>query len=90
MICADRLMLGVKEGPARHDRRPVQPAGQARRRRRVSRRFPIIHEWGGTVEFMILNDMIDEDTFRLHLVKAGQSLRARALRAAQPRASRQI
>lgn len=38
----------------------------------VQRRFPIIYDWGGTVAFTILNDMIDEHIFRLHLERAGE------------------
>ena len=71
VICADRVMLGVHKDKV--DMVGVlcsatgKPGGA-----QVLRRFPLIHDWGGTVTFMILNDMITEDIFRLHLEKSGQ------------------
>lgn len=72
VICADRLMLGVKKDQLDMIGVQCNPQGKRGGGGRVLRRFPIIHDWGGTIEFMILNDMITEDVFKLHLVKAGQ------------------
>lgn len=72
VICADRLMLGIKRDDLDGITIQCNPRGKRGGGGRVPRRFPIIHEWGGTVQFMILNDMITEEVFRTHLEKAGQ------------------
>lgn len=72
VICPDKMMLGMKLDKI--ERITIQANADGRRGSgvRVPRHFPIMNEWGGTVQFLILNDMISEDMFRLHLVKAGQ------------------
>ena len=39
---------------------------------RVMRCFPVIHQWAGSVEYIILDDMIDEEIFMEVLTLAGQ------------------
>ena len=72
VICPDKMMLGMKVDDI--PRITIQANADGRRGSgvRVPRHFPIMSDWGGTVQFLILNDMITEDMFRLHLVKAGQ------------------
>jgi hypothetical protein len=38
---------------------------------RVLRRFPIIREWGGTLNFILWNDLVTEDVFKKTLTDAG-------------------
>lgn len=40
--------------------------------KRVMRCFPMILEWAGEVEFLVLDDLITEDVFRYHLEQAGK------------------
>lgn len=72
VICPDKMMLGMSVDKI--ERITIQANADGRRGSgvRVPRHFPIMSDWGGTVQFLILNDMITEDMFRLHLVKAGQ------------------
>lgn len=39
---------------------------------RVWRRFPVIHDWAGTVTFTVLDDQITESIFKQHLTAAGK------------------
>lgn len=39
--------------------------------KRVKKCFPIIHKWGGEVNFMILDETITNDVFEHHLREAG-------------------
>lgn len=39
---------------------------------RVEKCFPIIPSWSAVVEFMVLDEIIDEEIFKTHLVDAGQ------------------
>lgn len=41
--------------------------------KRVDKCFPVIHKWGGVVEYMILDDIITEEVFR-KVVEASGSL----------------
>ena len=72
VICPDKMMLGMSVDKI--ERITIQANADGRRGSgvRVPRHFPIMSDWGGTVQFLILNDMITEEMFRLHLVKAGQ------------------
>ena len=38
---------------------------------KVKRIFPIVPAWTGTIDFIIADETIDNDTFRLHLAHAG-------------------
>ena len=40
--------------------------------KRVMRKFPLVREWSGTVEYVILDDAIDEEIFIQILATAGQ------------------
>jgi len=40
--------------------------------RRVYRRFPIYQEWGGSIEFTVVDGLIDEQVFLNHLTSAGK------------------
>lgn len=39
--------------------------------KRVSKCFPVVHQWKGAITFHILDDMISEDVFEQHLKEAG-------------------
>lgn len=49
----------------------ANPQGQRGGSKRVMRCFPVIHEWEGDVEFIILDSTITRDVFERHLVEAG-------------------
>lgn len=72
VICPDRMMLGIKLDDVKRITIQANADGRRGSGTRVPRHFPILDEWGGTCTFLILNDMITEDVFKLHLVKAGQ------------------
>ena len=38
---------------------------------KVLRRFPVVKSWAGRVDFIIADETIDTDTFKLHLAHAG-------------------
>ena len=39
--------------------------------KRVYKMFPVFSSWAGNVEFLVLDELIDEDVFETHLRDAG-------------------
>jgi hypothetical protein len=73
VICPDRMMLGINYDKVESITIQANADGRRGSGKRVPRIFPIINNgWSGEATFLILNDMITEDIFRLHLIKAGQ------------------
>lgn len=80
VICPDRMMLTRMDNETpilldEVDSITIQANADGRRGsgKRVPRIFPLVNGgWTGTATFLILNDMITEPIFKLHLEKAGQ------------------
>ena len=50
----------------------VPASGRRGDGKRVQKCFPVIHQWGGEVEFLIIDDTVTESAFRYHIEQAGQ------------------
>ena len=72
VLCPDRMMLGVEKNAVKSVSIYCHPQGYRSPGKRVLRTFPLLETWQGTVTFMVLDDLITEEVFRLHLGKAGQ------------------
>jgi hypothetical protein len=72
ILCKEPLSLGVKLADVKGERLFVPASGKRGDGKRVWKTFPVFSEWEGAVEFLILDEIIDEETFELHLVDAGQ------------------
>jgi hypothetical protein len=66
------LPLGIKKNEVRGEWVYANADGQRGGSRRVMRCFPVIHEWQGVTEFVILDDIIVRDVFEEVLYTAGQ------------------
>ncbi len=72
VLCKEPLSLGVDVETVEGNRLFVPANGQRGGSKRVWKTFPIFHEWTGVVEFVILDETLDNDTFETHLIDAGQ------------------
>lgn len=50
----------------------VPASGKRGDGKRVSKCFPVIRNWGGDVEFLVLDDTINREAFEYHIKQAGQ------------------
>lgn len=66
------LPLGVKKKDVKGEWIYANADGQRGGSRRVMRCFPVVHEWSGSVEFVILDDIITGDVFEDVLYASGQ------------------
>ena len=71
MMVLDGLQLPEMKDTVKGEWLFVPADGKRGSGKRVSKCFPIIHKWRGTVEFHILDDVISEDVFEQHLKDAG-------------------
>jgi hypothetical protein len=69
---ADNMFIGVKKDAVECQQMFVPSDGVRGSNKRVIKYFPVIPEWRGTVKFLILDDTITEDVFKLHIEQAGQ------------------
>ena len=72
ILCKEILSLGINVKDVPGERLFVPASGKRGDGKRVWKTFPVFHEWGGVVEFLILDEVIYQETFLLHLVDAGQ------------------
>ena len=72
VLCPDPMALGVTKDELKFTKVYCNADGRRGSAKRVWRRFPILHEWGGEVAFYILDDTITEDIFHRHVVQAGK------------------
>lgn len=66
------LTLPIKKTDVEGEWLFVPSSGRRGDGRRVQKCFPVIHQWGGEVEFLIIDDTLTEETFRYHIEQAGQ------------------
>jgi hypothetical protein len=66
------LPLGAKKSEVKGEWVYCHADGQRGSGRRVMRCFPVIHEWQGVIEYVILDDIITKDVFEEVLFTSGQ------------------
>lgn len=72
LLVMEGLTLPVTKDKVEGEWLFVPANGRAGDSTRVERCYPIVREWGGTVRFIILDDIITEKVFEAHVRKAGQ------------------
>lgn len=72
VLCNEPLSLGVHLDDVKCERLFVPADGKRGGSKRVFRTFPIFHEWEGVVQFLIFDEIINNDIFEQHLIDAGQ------------------
>ena len=72
VMCKEPLSLGVHVDDVEALRLFVPADGKRGGSKRVWKTFPVFHDWGGTVEFLVLDEIIDNEIFEQHLIDAGQ------------------
>lgn len=72
ILCKEILPLGIKADQVQGERLFVPADGKRGGGKRVWKTFPLIPEWEGDVEFMILDEIVNDEVFETHLVDAGQ------------------
>lgn len=72
VLVVDPTPLPIAKNELEYERLFVPADGRRGGGNRVWRHFPVIREWTGEVEFIILDDIIDEDVFRKVLDAAGK------------------
>lgn len=71
ILVMDPLVLPIKKDDVEGEWLFVPSDGKPGGSTRVSKCFPLIHEWQGKVTFYVLDETITEDVFKRHLVEAG-------------------
>lgn len=71
-ICAGDVPIGVAKSDLQSIKIWANADGVRGSGKRVKRRFPIIHQWTGTAEFHVLDDMIPPPIFEQALEGAGK------------------
>lgn len=71
VIVTDPIRLPIKKGDVPFEWLFVPADGKRGGSSRVEKCFGIIHEWGGTAVFHVLDHTITETAFREHLEQAG-------------------
>lgn len=66
------LVLPVKRDDVMGEWRHVPSDGRRGGTKRVLKCFPVIHEWQGDVEFLVVDPAITEEVFREHIEQAGK------------------
>jgi hypothetical protein len=71
VIAADRIWLGVKMEDAAMEAFPANSDGRRGSGSRVTRRFPILHEWEATAILQLIDDEVPQEVFERCLREAG-------------------
>lgn len=72
VLSCEPLVLPVKKEDCEGEWFHVPSDGRRGGSTRVEKCFPVIREWSGSVEFMVMDDIIPEDIFQLYLGDAGK------------------
>lgn len=72
VLCVEPLMLGVKADDVEGEWLFVPSDGKRGGTSRVEKCFPVIRDWSGVVEYLVFDETVTEDVFRLHLEDAGK------------------
>lgn len=72
VLVVDALVLPIKKEDVDFQWLFVPSDGKRGGSKRVDKCFPVIHEWSGSVEYMVLDETITEAVFKEHLDQAGK------------------
>lgn len=72
VLCFTPLVLDIKGDDVQGEWLHVPSDGRRGGTTRVEKCFPIIQSWSGIVEFAIVDEIIDNETFQTHLEDAGR------------------
>lgn len=72
VLCVEPLVLPIKKDDVEGEWLHVPSDGRRGGTTRVEKCFPVIPKWEGVVEFLVMDDIIDKDTFQTHLEDAGK------------------
>lgn len=71
VLVVDPVQLSVTEDKLQHEWLHVPSDGRRGGTTRVEKCFPLIPSWAGTVEFLVLDELITKEVFCEHLDDAG-------------------
>lgn len=71
VLCTEPLVLPIKAEEVDGEWLYVPADGVRGSGKRVEKCFPIIHAWEGYVPFLIFDETVTEDVFKMHLQQAG-------------------
>lgn len=72
VLCFTPLSLNIHVDSVQGEWLHVPSDGKRGGTTRVEKCFPVIPRWEGTVEFLIVDDIIDNEVFKTHLEDAGR------------------
>lgn len=72
LMVTEPLRLSVKKAEVQGEWLFVPASGRRGDGKRVQKCFPVVHQWGGEVEFIIIDDTISREAFEYHAQQAGQ------------------
>lgn len=72
VLVTEPLNLDIKKDDVPGEWVFVPADGKRGSGKRVWKKFPVIHQWGGVVTFYILDETVTEEVFKQHLEQAGQ------------------
>jgi hypothetical protein len=72
LLVCDPLSLGVNVSDVKGESLHVPSDGRRGGTTRVLKTFPVIPSWSGVVDFLVLDEVINEDVFLAHLEDAGR------------------
>ena len=71
VMVLEPMPLGIKKDDVTKESLYVPSDGRRGGTTRVTRHFPKIENWSGTIKFLILDEIITKDVFERHIVDAG-------------------
>lgn len=71
VLVVDPLVLPIKLDDVEHEWLHVPSDGRRGGTTRVEKCFPLIRSWSGTINFLVFDDIIEEEVFEEHLRDAG-------------------
>jgi hypothetical protein len=72
VMVMDPLVLPVHKDEVAGEWLFVPASGRRGDGKRVNKCFPVVPQWGGEVEFLIIDDTINQEAFAYHIQQAGQ------------------
>jgi hypothetical protein len=80
IIVMDFMKIGTKKDDVKGIWLHVPSDGKRGGTKRVSKCFPVVNEWSGSIMFHILDDTITEEVLQQHLTEAGKFIGMGSLR----------
>lgn len=80
VLCVEPVPLGCKLDDVRKLTLYVPPDGKRGSGKRVTKHFPVFDAWAGKVQFLVLDEIINDEVFEMHLIDAGQFIGIGAFR----------